>query len=134
VSDIDYDIDEPEDLATPEADEVFQAEPVGAIPVEIKGITPVISVGGRTTGFWTFQVSTTVPQKILSDDPRRTTVTIIPIDNDIRVGGYQSDVLTDAAPLLPAGVPLVLNTSDEIWAVADISTAVISVFTESWAR
>lgn len=125
-----------EDYATPPGEELFQAEDVAlpTVPVEVQGVTPVIPAGGRTTGFWFFEVTATVPQKILGDDPRRTSATILPVDNDIRIASSQSGCLSNAVPLIPAGVPVVLNTSDEIWAAGDLTTAQITVLTESWAR
>lgn len=128
------------DFDMPEAEDVFQedvdpASPVaGPIPVVVEGIVRTEEPGSRTTGFRKFNLSTTDAQRILDDDPRRKCATIIPIDTDIRLGYSQSDAVGSGGTRLPMAVPLLLTTSDEVWACAVNVACEVSVFFELWAR
>lgn len=133
----DRDIDEmDEDYATPPGEDVFQAEDVEipTVPVEVKGVVEVQALPSRVTGFRTFLITTTAAQRILDDDPRRKCATIVPVDTDIRLGHTQSDAQSTGGTRLPMGVPLLLTSSDEVWACAVTVSCEVSVFSELWAR
>jgi hypothetical protein len=135
VSDIEYDIDEPENFATPEADEVFQAEPVGAVPVEIKGEPIAVKVaGGRQIGLRSFFLSPAVAQRILDNDPRRSLATIVSLDTDLRLGLDQGTAQSTGGQRWPANVPLPISASSELWASSITSTSEVTVVHEYWAR
>lgn len=129
-------VPEDETYATPEGEEVYRVDEDKGIPVHETGVVQVQPVPGRVTYFRTFNVGTGAGtgQRILDEDPRRATATIIPLDVDIRLAGDKSSAESTGGTLLPMGVPLVLNTSDEIWASGANATANISVFAELWAR
>lgn len=123
--------------ATPEGEEVWDIDDTTSlptVPVSVEGIADVRQVGGRESGFRLFNLNSGSPaQRIVDDDPRRAAVTIIPLDQDIRLGHVQGDV-GSASAILPVGVPLTLNTSDEIWANAVSGGTNVTVITEYWAR
>lgn len=129
--------DATDDYATPPGEELFQAEiePAPTVPVEVKGIVDVQPVPSRVTGFRTFLLGTLgQAQRILDDDPRRKCATIIPVDTDIRLGHTQSDAASTGGTRLPMGVPLLLTSSDEVWASPVTTACEVSVFSELWAR
>lgn len=120
---------------TPPGEDVFQSdEPAAAVPVEVVGTVRTEEMPTRTTGFRTFNVTPTGAQQILDNDPRRKSATIIPLTDDIRIAGDQSSAVSPAGTLLPLGMPLVLTSSDAIWAASVLAATDISVFFELWAR
>ena len=127
------------DYDTPTIDEAEQAEtgyPDRAIPVEIVGSVRVDELPSRSGGMFTRTVGQTPTRSLLSANPLRKTATIISIDNDIRVGTTQGEALAaGSGAYWPAGVPLVITLSDDIWVgCAFGTTATVSVVVEHWAR
>jgi hypothetical protein len=118
-------------------DEVQQAEtgyPDRAIPVEITNPVRVDELPARSGGIFTRTVPLT-GMRLLSNDPRRKSATVLSLDTDIRLGTTQAEATTAAGATWPAGVPLVLTFSDEVWCQpAAGSTATVSVVVEHWAR
>jgi hypothetical protein len=130
------DSDSGETFATPEGDEVFQLDdPLQTVPVSVEGVVQVTEVGGRTTGFRTFFLNTSPAQRIVDDDPRRSAVTILALDDDIRIAGDMGTASSPGGARIPVGSPVTLNTSDEIHAASvAVAGCEVTVISEYWAR
>jgi hypothetical protein len=124
-----------ESFATPEGEEVFQLdEPPRTVPVSVEGVVQTTDVPGRTTGFRSFLLATSPAQRIVDDDPRRATVTILALDDDIRIAGDMGSASSSGGVKIPVGTPVTLGTSDEIWAASTTIPCEVSVISEYWAR
>lgn len=76
-------------------------------------------------------VGTTVGVQLVGRDPRRASVTVIGLDQDIRLGTTQSESVSGGR--IPASVPFVLTSMGELWATSVSSTTDITVICEYWS-
>lgn len=138
----DVDPDDFDDFDAPDTDDVLGEEPeafdIRPVPVEVQGAVRVEQPGPRAGGIYTVQVplsTSGTPVKLLNDDPRRETATIVALDSDIYIGLERGDVIgSPGAGRWPAAVPMVYRLTDELWATAVTVATTVTVVVEQWAR
>lgn len=110
-----------------------QEDRLTVIPVEVTEPVRSIALPGKRTTFYTVSdVTATTGVQLLGRDPRRKHATIIGLAQDVILGSTQSNALNGAR--IPAVVPFVISSMDEVWAVAVTSTTDISVIVEFWSE
>lgn len=74
-------------------------------------------------------------EQIAAADLRRKKITILASAQPIFVGHTRQEVVNGTAGILPAGIPLTLTTSAEVWVRCSAvgQTAVVSYWSENWA-
>jgi hypothetical protein len=127
---------------TPDTGELYGPEEanIPTIPVRVEGPVDIAQLGVRSGGMFTVSApvgtgATADAVKLLGDDPRRKSATIVPLDSDIYIGTNRGDVMsTPGAARWPAAVPLVVESSEELWASAVSVATIVTVVQEHWAR
>lgn len=124
---------------TPDTDDVLDVDPdpfdVRPIPVTVEGEVRVANPGSRTGAVYTVVCPPGRASKLLADDPRRETATIVSADDDVLIGVEPGDVVGNpGAGVWPVQVPLTWRLSTELWAAGSTATATVTVIVEQWAR
>jgi hypothetical protein len=120
---------------TPPGDDVFQEDEGEGdrVPVIVENIVRVDEMPTAIGGMHRTIITTTA-EKILNADARRKMVTLVSLDQDIYLAPSFSEANPSGAALWPANVPLVLQSSDELWAASFASTTTLTIIIENWAR
>lgn len=125
---------------TPDPEEIVQSEedafPLQPIPVYACGPVETREMPGIRAGYKTETgVTTTLGVKLLSLEPRRKSVTIIPTEA-VWISGTQAGAQAGAAGaiLIPADLPFVIEHMDQIWVCAATTPADVSVMTTYWSE
>jgi hypothetical protein len=117
--------------ATPDTDELLGDEDGKlTVPVRVEGEVRVSPDPARVVSFRTYNALTTESVKVLPDDVRRDTATIMAIDNDVLLGVNSGD----ATATWPVGVPLVIRATGEVWVRAIGGASLVTVVVEQRAR
>jgi len=126
------------DDLTPDTDAVYQEEAAPArmtpIPVVTEGPVRVQQLPTRSAGMRTYDLTPTVPQRILDADPRRRRALLQVQGDDVMLGSSQASAAAGA--LFADGTLLELTTCDEVWArsaTAPAVTCTLGVLNEQWA-
>lgn len=135
----DYDAD----AVSPGADNVLQEVYEGpAVAVRQVGPVTVHELPTRVATSRSINVTDVIQsdpgsaaEQIATYDPRRKSITILAATQPIYVGHSKQDVVNGTAGVLPAGIPLTLNTSAEVWVRCSAAgqTAVVSYWSQLWA-
>jgi hypothetical protein len=124
---------------TPPMEAVQQAEypPVDTtVPVVVTNIVRVDVLPSRSGGISSVPVGTVEPVKLLPNDPRRKSATIVSLDADLFLGDLPGQVVGAVGASRarwPASVPWVSERTDEVWATA-VAASSVTVIVEHWAR
>lgn len=125
--------------STPDLEDIQQEEEERALVVPVRvveALSPVRvqllpSRHGVSRSYGTAATDAD-PIPLLGADLRRRRATIVAIGADIYVGEKELVRAAEAA-LWPAGVPLVLEHTEMVYAQAATETATVSVISENWA-
>lgn len=125
--------------STPELEEIQQDEEERALVVPVRVVevwSPVRvqllpSRHGVSRSF-TSSATDAEPIPLLGADLRRRRATIVAIGADVYVGDREL-VKTAQAARWPAGVPLVIEHTEQVYARAASASATLSVISENWA-
>ena len=121
--------------ATPDLDGLQQLDDGGLrVPVRLDQVVPVHMLPSRCGAHRSYAAneSDAAPTLLLGKDLRRRRATIISIDAPIWVGAAD-DVTTGNAAVWPAGGPLVIEHTDQVYARPTVGSSLISVIPEQWA-
>lgn len=107
-----------------------------SVPVAVDGPVQVHQVPSVSSGVRNFTgVTATEAVRVANADPRRRSLTIISVGQNMYVGNDKVNVEGGThAALWPANVPLVITHSDWVWVKSATSTTVVSVLSENWAN
>jgi len=119
----------------PDADEVLQDETPGtAIPVVIDTPVRTQRLPNRLAGMGTLNVDNVTAKRLAGSDPRRASLLILAHDQEILLASTQGGCLGEYAARWPQDLPLLLSSSDELWAMAATSNTDITVIAEQWTE
>lgn len=119
-------------------DEVLQDEQEDTPVLLVDHPSPIRAhvLPARRIGAYTLNNVTNTQAVHIDGDPRRSCVTLVGIGQAIRVGNTQAaaqDSGGAGGAEWPADVPLVLETSAEVWVAAATEDVDVSVIAEYWA-
>lgn len=111
----------------------YQGSAMRTLPVAVNG--PVQTQAMPSQGGTTIQRKiTTVADRILNEDPRRSRVIILAHDDDVLIGFDQASVSAGTAALWPKLVPLTITCTSQVWVAAASTTTVVSAIPEQWTH
>jgi hypothetical protein len=118
---------------TPSPAEVQQYEEpsMATVPVRVDGPVRVAELPSVTQGIGSVVLDTTGSQ-VLAADPRRKRATLLTNDQEMHISHSQAGLVNGAT--WPVDVPLILDTSDALWARAAADTTQVTVIIEGWAE
>lgn len=125
--------------STPDLDELQQDEedrpivvPVRLIEAESPVRVQLLPSRHGVSRSFTTSATDAEPTPLLGGDLRRRRATIVAIGADIYVGDREM-VKSAQAARWPAGIPLVIEHTEQVYARAATTTATVSVISENWA-
>lgn len=127
-------IEPPELDETPETIVQADADETAAVPpLPVTTVDPVQTreLPAKHTAYFTVgSVGTAAGVRLVPHDPRRKSVTVLALDQDVVLGGTQAAALSGAQ--WPANVPFVSTSVGEMWATSVTATTDVSVIAEYW--
>lgn len=121
-------------------DELNQAQEYRDIPlpnvrVNVDGPIQVHLLPSVTAGMRSYlAIAATGAQKVANADPRRRSLILMSIEENIYVGVTQQEAASGAGALWPKLIPLVLTHQDTVYVRAAQNTVTVSVVAENWAN
>ncbi len=123
------------DMAELQQDDEYRDLPMPNVRVNVDGPVGVHllpSVTGACRSFTA--IAATSAKRIANANPRRRSITILSIEENIYVGSNQNEAASGYGALWPKLVPLVLTHQEEVHVRAAQNTVTVSVIEENWAN
>lgn len=124
-----------ETYASPDEEEILQEDVDANIEVVVAGVVRTQELPARIGAAKMWSAGTNGVQ-ILTRDERRKSAIIVALDQDIKIGNGQNDVIgsTESGSVWPANVPLPIGSSDEWWVASYTDSTRVTAVIEYWAH